>query len=69
MQGALAQLGAHNTGSVGVTGSSPVRSTKNKGLQFFCKPFVLVKSIYHTVKCACSHILGVLKYFHVLNKM
>ncbi len=25
--GALAQLGAHNTGSVGVTGSSPVRST------------------------------------------
>ena len=27
-QGALAQLGAHNTGSVGVTGSNPVRSTK-----------------------------------------
>ncbi len=26
--GALAQLGAHNTGSVGVTGSNPVRSTK-----------------------------------------
>ena len=30
MDGALAQLGAHNTGSVGVTGSNPVRSTKNK---------------------------------------
>ena len=29
--GALAQLGAHHTGSVGVTGSSPVYSTrKNK---------------------------------------
>ena len=30
--GALAQLGAHNTGSVGVTGSNPVRSTTKKGL-------------------------------------
>ena len=27
--GALAQLGAHNTGSVGVRGSSPLRSTNN----------------------------------------
>ena len=27
-QGALAQLGAHNTGSVGVRGSNPLRSTK-----------------------------------------
>ena len=26
--GALAQLGAHNTGSVGVRGSNPLRSTK-----------------------------------------
>ena len=29
IQGALAQLGAHNTGSVGVRGSSPLCSTKN----------------------------------------
>ena len=28
VDGALAQLGAHHTGSVGVTGSSPVCSTK-----------------------------------------
>ena len=28
--GALAQLGAHNTGSVGVTGSNPVCSTRKK---------------------------------------
>ena len=30
--GALAQLGAHNTGSVGVTGSNPVCSTIEKTL-------------------------------------
>ncbi len=29
-EGALAQLGAHDTGSVGVTGSNPVRSTRKK---------------------------------------
>ena len=29
--GALAQLGAHDTGSVGVTGSSPVCSITRKG--------------------------------------
>ena len=28
--GVLAQLGAHHTGSVGVTGSSPVYSTNKK---------------------------------------
>ena len=30
IRGALAQLGAHDTGSVGVTGSNPVRSTSGK---------------------------------------
>ena len=30
IQGALAQLGAHNTGSVGVRGSSPLCSTSGK---------------------------------------
>ena len=29
LHGALAQLGAHNTGSVGVRGSNPLCSTKN----------------------------------------
>ena len=32
ISGALAQLGAHNTGSVGVRGSNPLRSTKQKPL-------------------------------------
>ena len=31
MRGALAQLGAHNTGSVGVRGSNPLCSTKKRG--------------------------------------
>ncbi len=31
--GALAQLGAHNTGSVGVRGSNPLCSTKNSSLR------------------------------------
>ncbi len=30
VNGALAQLGAHNTGSVGVRGSNPLCSTNNK---------------------------------------
>ena len=33
--GALAQLGAHDTGSVGVRGSSPLCSTK-KSTEHFC---------------------------------
>ena len=40
MFGALAQLGAHNTGSVGVTGSSPVCSTTQKDtftVSFLCR--------------------------------
>ena len=32
-RGALAQLGAHNTGSVGVRGSSPLCSTRKKHLR------------------------------------
>ena len=45
--GALAQLGAHNTGSVGVTGSNPVCSTSGKGttetlpLFYFAAPAVI----------------------------
>ena len=34
--GALAQLGAHNTGSVGVRGSNPLRSTSRRDL--LCSP-------------------------------
>ena len=37
--GALAQLGAHNTGSVGVRGSNPLRSTKSKRHTFQGVPF------------------------------
>ena len=33
MFGVLAQLGAHNTGSVGVTGSNPVCSTRIRSVE------------------------------------
>ena len=55
--GALAQLGAHNTGSVGVRGSSPLCSTKKKAkskfdLAFFNEihPIGWVKSPFVAVK-------------------
>ncbi len=40
--GALAQLGAHNTGSVGVTGSNPVCSTKRKSVHESERIFVCI---------------------------
>ena len=49
--GALAQLGAHNTGSVGVTGSNPVRSTKKhcrKGY-VFCSVFLSKSQTWYII--------------------
>ena len=55
MDGALAQLGAHNTGSVGVTGSNPVRSTNQKGVLsalLFGLVDILVLRNHVRTKCA-----------------
>ena len=43
--GALAQLGAHDTGSVGVTGSSPVCSITKRDT-FTVSLFVMLNLIY-----------------------
>ena len=41
--GALAQLGAHNTGSVGVRGSNPLRSTKTRAVMQSMTALVLIE--------------------------
>ena len=45
--GALAQLGAHNTGSVGVRGSNPLCSTKRTGTAF-AVPVLLLNHMIRT---------------------
>ena len=44
--GALAQLGAHNTGSVGVRGSNPLCSTKNKNRHSAVFVFAVASSAF-----------------------
>ena len=64
--GALAQLGAHDTGSVGVTGSSPVCSTSKKGRirVLFCWCFCKWKGIEAALrKRAGGSFLAVTEYF------
>ena len=58
--GALAQLGAHDTGSVGVTGSSPVCSITRKGR--FARSFLVVLISYTGLEAALRkrHVMAFL---------
>ncbi len=52
LNGALAQLGAHHTGSVGVRGSSPLCSTKRKRLNYaVCGAFCSISSKQDPLFC------------------
>ena len=62
-KGALAQLGAHNTGSVGVRGSNPLRSTKKspratpRGSFFGGSAFHGSNPLRHRkTEIACNHV-------------
>ena len=57
INGALAQLGAHHTGSVGVRGSSPLYSTKNKDLLWQVFIFGATKFALLQVKLLRSEVV------------
>ena len=59
--GALAQLGAHNTGSVGVRGSNPLCSTNKKGT------LVYQKFLFCLSKPQAWYIIAARSAVHIIN--
>ena len=55
VNGALAQLGAHHTGSVGVRGSNPLCSTRTEPVPPFKGAFVLLVDFVGSCRSAFAH--------------